>query len=54
MLEKAPKQAVVIVIDRILDSEASLGEKLFLVEVIGNSAAMIAEGSVEEASLKPY
>ena len=51
ILEKQPEIAGVTIAKRILDSEASLGEKLLLVEVIGNASNNLANDSQQQDSL---
>ena len=41
-MEKQPKKITIQVVERILDSECSLGEKFLLVEVLGNAASALA------------
>ena len=38
-----PKEAIGIIATRIQDSEASVGEKVFLFELIGNAAASLVK-----------
>ena len=50
-LELAPKVSLPQIALRIQDSEASLGEKVFLFETIGNAAGSLSEQtSTEESS----
>ena len=42
VLEKTPKSSIIKIVQRIIDEEASLGEKLMLTEVIGNCALALA------------
>ena len=42
-LETCPREAVSCVALRIQDSEASIGEKLFLFETLGNAAQALAD-----------
>eukprot|EP00347_Sterkiella_histriomuscorum_P016714 403352132 len=48
LLEKQPKTIALIIVERIQDSEASLGEKLFLIEVLGNSASNLTNEKSQE------
>ena len=48
-----PREAVSLVALRIQDSEASLGEKLFLFETIGNAAQALADLNQRESMTGP-
>ena len=48
LLECIPRQAIASVATRIQDTEASVGEKVFLFEVIGNAAQALSSKLIDE------
>ena len=56
MLECVPKEAISVVATRIQDTEASVGEKVFLFEAIGNAAHALAnrQTDVETPEVKQH
>ena len=50
LLEMVPKQAIGIVAIRIQDSEASVGDKVFLFEAIGSAAAALSNVKTESVT----
>jgi len=42
LVERQPKEMPISLVKRIVDEECSLGERLMLVEVIGNAASCLA------------
>jgi len=48
LLECIPREAIASVATRIQDTEASVGEKVFLFEVIGNAAQALSSKLISE------
>ncbi|CDW87236.1 UNKNOWN [Stylonychia lemnae] len=52
LVERIPKQISILIANRVADSEASLGEKLLLVEVLGNAALELANDQAPQEFLE--
>ena len=50
LLEGVPKHAIIVVATRIQNTEASVGEKVFLFEAIGKAATEMANAKPEHDS----
>ena len=50
MLEKVPHVAMPHITTRIQDTEASLGEKMFLFEIIGQAAVSLSEQTPDSSN----
>ena len=48
LLEMVPRESIGIVATRIKDTEASVGEKVFLFEVIGGAASNLANAKTAQ------